>query len=84
MGAVEEGKGEHAYPRGQAHGDAGEKGFLRPVEPPGSHVLGDEGAHGLHEGAGNEHDEAADFFRHPDGSRRREADAVYDGHDEEE
>lgn len=71
-------------PRGQAHGDAGEKGLLCPVEPLGPHVLGHEGAHGLHEGSGNEHDEAADFLRHPDGGRRREADAVHDGHDEKE
>ena len=62
MGTVEEGNGEHAYTRSQAHGDAGKKGLFRSVEAAGSDILGHEGTHGLHEGAGNQHDETADFL----------------------
>ena len=69
-------KGEYRRADDDAEGHAGEHRFSGPVFLSGAHVLGDEGRHGLRQGAGNQHGEIDNLAGHAVSGGRREAERV--------
>ena len=60
------------------------KAFNSTLRLPGAVILRNEGAHSLHEGGRDEHDEGADFFSHTDTRRGDEPQRIDDGQHYEE
>ena len=59
--ALEQDEHEHNAPEGQADANPRQHGLFGPRLLARAHVLGDEGGHGLHQGAGDEHGKIDNF-----------------------
>ena len=74
---------KHSDAESSGESDRGLKAFNSTLRFPGAVILRNEGAHGLHEGEWDEHDEGADLFSNTNACRGDEAKCVYNGQDYE-
>ena len=82
--AAPEGDSKHDHRQTCGDCDGITQGLFRPVVFPGSDILRDEGSHCLHEGGGDQHDEAADALRDADARGGDQPQIVDDGQQHQE
>ena len=80
----EERQVEHHAARGQREQDPDPQGFFGPRKLACADVLCRKRRHGLHKGAGHQHDKRTDLFRHADTCGGDQSQGIHDGLDDQE